>query len=81
VLDAIGRRGRLSRAALCTDSRGMVSGIGGWTVRLRRVRFQSRSGRKGARRSHLVWLGCRAGAAVRRALDVVHGRVRHEVNG
>jgi hypothetical protein len=80
VLDAIGHRGRLSGAALCTDSRGRVSGIGGWTVWLRGVQFQNHGEGNGARRGRLGRLGCGAGAVLRRALDVVHVHVRHEAN-
>jgi hypothetical protein len=80
-VETIGRRGRLSEAALCTGFRGEVTSGDGWMVWSGRAWFQSRSNRNGARHGRLSRLGCGAWGAVQRALDAVHGHVRHESRG
>jgi hypothetical protein len=67
----IGRRGRLSRAALCTGFRGEVTGGDGWMVWSERAWFQSHNEGNGARRGCLSRLGCVAWGAVQHALDAV----------
>jgi hypothetical protein len=79
VMDPIGLRGQLSGAASCTESRGRVSGVGGWLAWPRSVQFQSHCRRSGARRGRLGASRCRARLVSRWGLSAVQACVQCEL--